>query len=93
MRKLVALAILLICSQTAAAEKLPYTLIENGILVGDDLSKVKARNPLDCLAKCSKLANCMAFSFVAKEKECWLKSGLGTPASQEGVVSGIKMPQ
>jgi hypothetical protein len=93
MRKLVVLPILLICSQTALAEDLPYTIIENGILVGDDISKIRARNPQDCFAKCSKLTNCMALSYVVKSKQCWLKSGLGTPASQEGVISGIKMPQ
>lgn len=45
---------------------------------------------MDCRQTCIGTKSCVAFSFVTKQKQCWLKAGVGAPRTAIGVTSGTK---
>lgn len=86
----------------SAAAPPPYTMgvidpetsiVKNVDLFGDDLSSrpyAKAKTAQQCRLSCVSNSRCMAYTFAASTKACWLKRGVGTPRPAEGVVSGVK---
>lgn len=62
-------------------------------LPGGDLSRSptrSARSKDQCRLACVEDDRCVAFTFVAPKRECWLKGTIGTPRYREGMVSGAK---
>lgn len=75
----------------------PTTALHKNVdLVGADLSRrphPKAKGARECRLACVANSSCLAFTFVAAKKECWLKSGIGQPRAAAGMVSGTKTYQ
>ncbi|PYE41637.1 PAN domain-containing protein [Rhizobium sp. PP-F2F-G20b] len=46
-----------------------------------------------CRLACIDELQCVAFTFVKKKKECWLKGKVGTPTFKPGLVTGAKKLQ
>ena len=44
----------------------------------------------DCVSVCENEEGCKSFSFIAKRKQCWLKTGVTSAIPKAGVVSGVK---
>ncbi|NTI43461.1 hypothetical protein G6M06_18850 [Agrobacterium rhizogenes] len=71
-------------------------LFDNVDLPGGDLSRFPdraAKTPLDCRLACIDEAQCVAFTYLKKKKECWLKGFIGTPIFGQDMVSGMKKLQ
>ncbi|WP_082684434.1 PAN domain-containing protein [Aureimonas ureilytica] len=62
---------------------------------GMDLSRRPhpATSQLDCRRACVTDARCVAFTYLKPKKQCWLKSGVGTPRALTGAVTGGKKSQ
>lgn len=57
---------------------------------GGDYKRIRKTNYLECFTACIGDNACMAFSYVPKKAECWLKDRLGKPRSAKGVELGLK---
>ena len=57
---------------------------------GNDIDRLKRTNLKACLLACSKTAACKAFTFIARNGECWLKNNIGSAEPNDGLVSGTK---
>ena len=65
-------------------------------LPGGDLSNrpfEEATTPLQCRLACIDNSSCIAFTYVRKKSECWLKGAVGNPRSRQGMISGVKTQQ
>jgi hypothetical protein len=71
-------------------------LYENIDIPGGDLSRrpyAEAANPFQCRVACVASDQCVAFTYVKRKNECWLKGTVGQPRTMQGVVSGAKRMQ
>jgi hypothetical protein len=65
-------------------------------LPGGDLSThpySAAENPSDCRLACIDENRCIAFTYLKRKKECWLKGAVGSPMMRKDMVSGVKKVQ
>lgn len=67
-------------------------IAENIDLPGGDLSRRPhpAASPQECRLACVDTQECVAFTFVKRKGECWLKDRIGPTRVMEGMVSGAK---
>ncbi|MCM2502395.1 PAN domain-containing protein [Aureimonas altamirensis] len=68
-------------------------IFENVDLPGGDLSRRAhdaASTPQQCRLACVANQQCIAFTFVRRKGECWLKGSVGQPRYMDGMVSGAK---
>jgi PAN domain len=68
-------------------------LFDNVDLPGGDLSTRpfgRNVNAQQCRLACVGDNRCVAFTYLKRKKECWLKSAVGTPRYGEGMISGLK---
>ncbi|MGR6467538.1 PAN domain-containing protein [Rhizobium sp. PAMB 3182] len=71
-------------------------LFDDVDLPGGDLSNrplEKATTPLQCRLACIDNSSCIAFTYVRRKSECWLKGSVGNPKSRQGMISGVKTPR
>lgn len=72
----------------------PKAGIFEGIdIPGGDLSNraySRATTPQQCRLACVGSDRCVAFTFVKRKSECWLKGTVGQPRYMDGMVSGAK---
>ncbi|WP_342592037.1 PAN domain-containing protein [Jiella sonneratiae] len=69
------------------------SVFDNVDLPGGDLSRRPAAGAYSkdqCRLACVENDRCLAFTFVAPKRECWLKWTIGTPRYRDGMVSGAK---
>ncbi|RWI07381.1 MAG: hypothetical protein E5X53_29335 [Mesorhizobium sp.] len=59
-------------------------------MAGGDYSRVRNANFIACYAACEVEAQCRAFAYVRKKKECWLKDRIGYVSRKNGVDLGLK---
>ncbi len=68
-------------------------IFEDIDIPGGDLSNRSyggATTPQQCRLACVANDRCVAFTFVKRKSECWLKGTVEQPRSMEGMVSGAK---
>lgn len=72
----------------------PYQgLFEDMDFAGGDLSSrpyASATTAFGCRRACIDSDACMAFTFIRKKRECWLKNAIASTRAVEGMVSGFK---
>jgi serine protease Do len=68
----------------------PFIIEESADYAGGDFQELSKATFADCLQACESHPGCMAFSYVSRRKQCWLKSQAGTSIAKKGVTSGIK---
>ena len=57
---------------------------------GGDYKRLRNSNYLECFTSCIGETQCLAFSYVPKKSECWLKNSLSRARAAKGVELGIK---
>lgn len=65
-------------------------------LPGGDLTSRPSqigRTAQQCRLACIDEARCVAFTYIKRKKECWLKGAVGSPRYQQGLVTGVKKVQ
>ncbi|RCW87584.1 hypothetical protein C7476_101350 [Phyllobacterium bourgognense] len=65
-------------------------------LPGGDLSRRPAQKngtPQQCRLACVADNRCIAFTFIKRKSECWLKGAVGTPIYGQDMVTGVKKMQ
>ncbi|WP_234844259.1 PAN domain-containing protein [Sinorhizobium medicae] len=68
-------------------------LFEDVDLPGADLgvrASISNATPLQCRLACIDNDRCVAFTYIKKKRECWLKGAVGTPLFKSGMISGVK---
>ncbi|WP_245281617.1 PAN domain-containing protein [Ensifer sp. ZNC0028] len=68
-------------------------LFEDVDLPGGDLgvrASILNATPLQCRLACIDNARCVAFTYIKKKRECWMKGAVGTPLFKAGMISGVK---
>jgi hypothetical protein len=68
-------------------------LFENVDLPGGDLSRRPyGRNVTasQCRLACVANDRCVAFTYMKRKSQCWLKGAVGAPRYGEGMISGLK---
>ncbi|MDH6235048.1 hypothetical protein M2281_005670 [Mesorhizobium soli] len=68
-------------------------LFDNVDLPGGDLSTRpfgRSINAQQCRLACVGDNRCVAFTYLKRKKECWLKGAAGTPRYGDGMTSGLK---
>lgn len=71
-------------------------LFEDIDLPGGDLASRPFRGKITaqgCRLECVQNDSCMAFTYVERKNECWLKGAVGTPRYAGGMISGVKKMQ
>tara|TARA_Y100000815_G_scaffold209525_1_gene193733 strand:- start:678 stop:1898 length:1221 start_codon:yes stop_codon:yes gene_type:complete len=72
----------------------PQTALHDDIdLPGGDLSRrphPTAKTPLDCRLACIDDKRCLAFTYLRRKTECWLKGTIGHPAYGKDMVTDVK---
>jgi ATP-dependent protease ClpP protease subunit len=68
----------------------PFVIEESTDYAGGDFQELGKTTFGECLQACEGHPGCMAFSYVGRRKQCWLKSQAGRPMAKRGVTSGIK---
>ncbi|KQT01742.1 hypothetical protein ASG42_26900 [Rhizobium sp. Leaf391] len=69
------------------------SLFKDVDLPGGDLSSRPAQigsNAQQCRLTCIDEGRCVAFTYIKRKKECWLKGAIGTPKFGAGMVTGVK---
>ncbi len=69
------------------------SLFKDVDLPGGDLSSRPAQigsTALQCRLACIDEGRCVAFTYIKRKKECWLKGAIGTPRFGAGMVTGVK---
>lgn len=59
-------------------------------VVGSDYRHDDGISLEQCIRECDESLLCRAFTFIAKRRQCWLKSAQGTQVHKRGVISGLK---
>jgi len=65
-------------------------------LPGGDLSSrpfQKGGTAQQCRLACIAENRCIAFTYIKRKTECWLKGVFGTPIHGDGMVTGLKKMQ
>ncbi|MBD9496678.1 PAN/Apple domain-containing protein [Ensifer sp. ENS01] len=65
-------------------------------LPGGDLTSRPAQiggNAQQCRLACIDEGRCVAFAYIKRKKECWLKGAVGAPRYGAGLVTGLKKVQ
>ncbi|NRP21719.1 hypothetical protein LPJGGPFB_04978 [Ensifer adhaerens] len=68
-------------------------LFEDVDLPGGDLgvrASIANASPLQCRLACIDNDRCVAFTYIKKKRECWMKGAVGTPLLKSGMISGVK---
>ncbi|WP_457588787.1 PAN/Apple domain-containing protein [Ensifer canadensis] len=68
-------------------------LFEDVDLPGGDLdirASIANATPLQCRLACIDNDRCVAFTYIKKKRECWMKGAVGTPLFKSGMISGVK---
>ncbi len=68
-------------------------LFEDVDLPGGDLgvrASIANATPLQCRLACIDNDRCVAFTYIKKKRECWMKGAVGTPVFKSGMISGVK---
>ncbi len=68
-------------------------LFEDVDLPGGDLgvrASITNATPLQCRLACIDNDRCVAFTYIKKKRECWMKGAVGTPLFKSGMISGVK---
>jgi serine protease Do len=68
----------------------PFIIEEGTDYAGGDFQELGKATFGECLQACEGHPSCMAFSYVGRRKQCWLKSQAGAPIPKKGITSGIK---
>jgi hypothetical protein len=68
----------------------PFIIEESTDHAGGDFQELQKATFADCLQACEGHPGCMAFSYVGRRKQCWLKSQAGPSITKKGVTSGVK---
>ena len=58
--------------------------------IGSDYQSKDDVSLEQCIRECDESSRCRAFTYIAKQRQCWLKSAYSTLANKRGVVSGVK---
>jgi hypothetical protein len=69
------------------------SLFKDVDLPGGDLTSRPAQiggNAQQCRLACIDQGRCVAFTYIKRKKECWLKGVVGSPKYRAGLVTGIK---
>ncbi|WP_244489769.1 MULTISPECIES: PAN domain-containing protein [unclassified Rhizobium] len=69
------------------------SLFKDVDLPGGDLSSRPAQiggNAQQCRLTCIDDGRCVAFTYIKRKKECWLKGAIGAPRFGAGMVTGVK---
>lgn len=69
------------------------SLFKDVDLPGGDLSSRPSQiggNAQQCRLACIDERRCVAFTYIKRKKECWLKGAVGTPKYGAGLVTGVK---
>jgi hypothetical protein len=74
----------------AAVTRLNFSVKYGFDIRGSDYDTVQSPALVDCVRSCRDESECKAFSYVPKNKQCWLKTGVAAPTKAVGVVSGEK---
>ncbi|WP_246806150.1 PAN domain-containing protein [Ensifer sp. ENS10] len=68
-------------------------LFEDVDLPGGDLgvrASIANATPLQCRLACIDNDRCVAFTYIKKKRECWMKGAVSTPLFKSGMISGVK---
>ncbi|NRQ18991.1 hypothetical protein BHMPCIPO_06258 [Ensifer sesbaniae] len=68
-------------------------LFEDVDLPGGDIGvrpSISNATPLQCRLACIDNDRCVAFTYIKKKRECWMKGAVGTPLFKSGMISGVK---
>ena len=79
-----------IASLVRGIKQSSINIIQKTDIVGGDYNSVDNVNMETCLRTCDADSACAGFSFIAKKRQCWLKSGISETIAKPGVVSGVK---
>jgi hypothetical protein len=69
------------------------SLFKDVDLPGGDLTSRPAQiggNAQQCRLACIDEGRCVAFTYIKRKKECWLKGAVGAPKYGAGLVTGVK---
>ncbi len=67
-----------------------FMAMSNVDITGGDYSYIEQTDYFTCFIGCVSDQRCIAFSFIPKRKQCWLKDRMGTPRAKKGVELGVK---
>lgn len=64
--------------------------LSNKDITGGDYTYIENTDYFSCFIGCIGDQRCIAFSFIPRKKQCWLKDHMGTPRAKKGVELGVK---
>ena len=67
-----------------------FMAMSNVDITGGDYSYIEQTDYFTCFIGCVSDQRCIAFSFIPRRKQCWLKDRMGTPRAKKGVELGVK---
>ena len=67
-----------------------FMALSNKDITGGDYTYIENTDYFSCFIGCIGDQRCIAFSFIPRKKQCWLKDHMGTPRAKKGVELGVK---
>ncbi|WP_295948268.1 trypsin-like peptidase domain-containing protein [uncultured Bartonella sp.] len=67
-----------------------FMALSNMDITGGDYTYIENTDYFSCFIGCIGDQRCIAFSYIPKKKQCWLKDHMGTPRAKKGVELGVK---
>ncbi|WP_295733151.1 trypsin-like peptidase domain-containing protein [uncultured Bartonella sp.] len=79
-----------ISSKRASVKITDFMALSNMDITGGDYTYIENTDYFSCFIGCIGDQRCIAFSFIPRRKQCWLKDHMGTPRAKKGVELGVK---
>ncbi|MBI0177003.1 trypsin-like peptidase domain-containing protein [Bartonella apis] len=67
-----------------------FMALSNMDITGGDYTYIENTDYFSCFIGCIGDQRCIAFSFIPRKKQCWLKDHMGTLRAKKGVELGVK---
>jgi hypothetical protein len=70
--------------------EMDFGLMANTDFLGEDFANKKGVSLSECQELCKQEMNCQSFTYVQRNRWCWLKSGSPGDVKKQGVIIGMK---
>jgi hypothetical protein len=75
----------------ATLRRSTMTVYERTDFPGGDYGEIRDASFEQCLSECERDQRCLAFTYVLRQKQCWLKSSVSSAIPLKSAISGRKM--
>ena len=67
-------------------------VIEPGVFItaGNNVKEGDVNGPEECASRCALTSGCVAWTFLASDSYCWLKSDASEKGKSDGWITGTK---